>query len=183
MSEHCVPYQRKALYLVLTVPMIVLYLAIAAYLWTVNIAFVVIYGACFVLVAVLQGYICAYWQCPYVGRFAPCAGGFCLPSSQIARLFRNVKKSETTYNIVAMFAFLSLLGIIAFPLYFIYKLSILYMLAYLGIVVVYTLAFLLLICPVCGTRYVCPGGKAAMKLRESISIDASKEEGNNGQSA
>ena len=62
MSENCVPYQRRAMYLVLTVPMIVLYLAIAAYLWTVNIAFVVIYGACFVLVAVLQGYICAYWQ-------------------------------------------------------------------------------------------------------------------------
>jgi hypothetical protein len=175
MSENCVPYQRRALYLVLTVPMILLYIAIAVYLWTVHIAFFVLYGACFVLVAVLQGYICAYWQCPYIGKFAPCAGGFCLSSSQIARLFRNAKKSETTYNIVASFAFLSLLGIIALPLYFIYQLSVLLLLAYLGIVVVYSLSFLLLICPVCGTRYVCPGGKVAMRLRESITMKSSKE--------
>jgi hypothetical protein len=171
MSENCVPYERKALYLVLTIPMIALYIAIAAYLWTFHIAFFPIYGALFVLVAILQGYVCAYWQCPYVGKFAPCVGGFCLPSSQIARLFKNAKRSERTYIIVVMLAFASLLGIILFPVYFLYELNILFVLAYLGIVVVYALCFLLFICPVCGTRHVCPGGQTAMKLREAISRD------------
>ena len=112
MSGNYIPYKRKALYLLLTMPMIILYIAIAVYLWTVNIVVFIVYCAFFVLVAILQGYVCVCWQCPYVGKFAPCAGGFCLPSSQIARLFKNAKRSERTYNIVVTLAFLNFLGII-----------------------------------------------------------------------
>ena len=168
MSESCVPYKRKALYLLLTIPMIILYVAMAAYLWTVNIVAFVIYVAFFVLVAILQGYVCVYWQCPYVGKFAPCVGGFCLPSSQVARLFKNVKRSERIYNVVVTLAFLNFVGIIVFPVYFIYKLNAIYMVVYLGIVIVYALCFLRFICPVCGTRHVCPGGQTAVKLWKSI---------------
>ena len=168
MSESCVPYKRKALYLLLTIPMIILYVVIAAYLWTVNIVAFVIYVAFFVLVAILQGYVCVHWQCPYVGKFAPCVGGFCLPSSQVARLFKNVKRSERTYNVVVTLAFLNFVGIIIFPVYFIYKLSVISMVVYLGIVIVYALCFLRFICPVCGTRHVCPGGQTAVKLWKSI---------------
>ena len=56
MSENCVPYKRKTLCLLLTIPMIVLYVAIAVFLWTVHPVFFVIYGALFVLVAMLQSY-------------------------------------------------------------------------------------------------------------------------------
>jgi hypothetical protein len=168
MSESCVPYKRKALYLLLTIPMIILYVAMAAYLWTVNIVAFVIYVAFFVLVVILQGYVCVYWQCPYVGKFAPCVGGFCLPSSQVARLFKNVKRSERIYNIVVTLAFLNFVGIIILPVYFIYKLSVISMVVYLGIVIVYALFFLRFICPVCGTRHVCPGGQTAVKLWKSI---------------
>lgn len=168
MGENCVPYRRKGLYLALTLPMIALYIAIAVYLWTVGVVFAVLYVAVFVLVATAQAYVCVYWQCPYVGRFAPCVGGFCLPSSQIARLYRNVKRSEGTYNLALTLAFVSFVAIILFPVYFLYQLGLLYLLGYLGIVVVYALCFLLFICPVCGTRHVCPGGQTAVKLRKSI---------------
>jgi hypothetical protein len=168
MGENCVPYRRKGLYLALTLPMIALYVAVAAYLWTVGIVFSVLYIALFVLVATAQAYVCVYWQCPYVGKFAPCVGGFCLPSSQIARLYRNVKRSEGTYNFALTLAFVSFVAIILFPVYFLYQLGLLYLLAYLGVVVVYGLCFLLFICPVCGTRHVCPGGQTAVRLRESI---------------
>jgi hypothetical protein len=168
MGENCVPYRRKGLYLALTLPMIALYVAIAIYLWTVGIVFSVLYIALFVLVATAQAYVCVYWQCPYVGKFAPCVGGFCLPSSQIARLYRNVKRSEGTYNFALTLAFVSFVAIILFPVYFLYQLGLLYLLAYLGVVVVYGLCFLLFICPVCGTRHVCPGGQTAVRLRESI---------------
>ena len=114
MTEPCGPYQRKTLYLALTIPMIVMYVAIADYLWTASPVFCLIYCALFVLVSVLQAYVCVHWQCPYVGKFAPCVGGFCLPASQIARLFRNVRRSESTYNFVVTAAFVCFFGIITF---------------------------------------------------------------------
>ena len=168
MEKNCVPYRRRGLYLALTLPMIALYVTIAAYFWTVGMVFSVIYVALFVVVAMAQAYVCVYWQCPYVGKFAPCVGGFCLPSSQIAKLYRNVKRSERTYNLTLTLAFVSFVAIILFPVYSLYQLGLLYLLAYLGIVVLYALCFLLFICPVCGTRHVCPGGQTAVKLRALI---------------
>lgn len=168
MNENCVPYRRKSWYLLLTVPMIVMYAAIAGFLWQVSLAFFVIYCALFVAVAIFQSYVCYYWQCPYVGKFAPCVGGFCLPSSQIARLYNNVKRSERTYNIVVTLAFVSFFGIIILPIYFLYQLNMVYMLIYLGIVLVYAISFLWMICPVCGTRHICPGGQISTKLKDMI---------------
>jgi len=160
-----VPYQRKALYLALTVPMIALYAVIAVYLWTVSAAACIVYLAFFILVAVSQAYVCVCWDCPYVGRFGPCVGGFCLPSSQIARLFKNVRQTKTAYNIVVTIAFIAFFGIIFWPMYFIYRLGPVYLLLYIGLVMVYTPAFLLSICPVCASRHVCPAGQASTKLR------------------
>jgi len=109
-----------------------------------------------------------YWQCPYVGKFAPCVGGFCLLSSKIAKLFKYVKRSETRYNIFLTLAYISFFRIILFPMYFLYLQNIVYLLAYIGIVVVYGVVFMLYVCPVCGTRHVCPGVQAAIKLREKF---------------
>ena len=95
-------------------------------------------------------------------------GGFCLPSSQLARLFKRAKRTERAYNIVVTLAFAGFLGIIGLPVYFLYQHSIVYLLAYLGIVLIYAACFLWWICPVCGTRHVCPGGQTATKLREML---------------
>ena len=168
MDKNCVPYPRKSLYLLLTIPMIAIYVAIAAFLWKVNLTVFVIYLALFIVVAVSQSYVCVYWQCPYVGKFAPCVGGFCLPSSQLARLFKNAKRSESLYNIAVTLAFAAFLGIIVLPIYFLYQQGIVYLLGYLGIVLIYASSFLWWICPVCGTRHVCPGGQASAKLREKL---------------
>ena len=167
-ENECVPYKRKPLYLALTMPMIFLYIAIAVLLWHINVVFFAVYVSLFVLVALFMSYVCVYWRCPYVGKFAPCVGGFCLPSSQIARLLKKAKRSETQYNVFLTLAYASFFGIIFFPMYFLYTQGILYLLGYIGIVAIYGVAFTLLICPVCGTRHVCPGGQAAVKLREAI---------------
>jgi len=164
MNEHDVPYRRKTLYLLLTLPMLGMYGAIAVFLWTVHPIYLVIYAAFFVLVAIFQSYVCVHWQCPYVGRFAPCVGGFCLPSSQIARLFKGVKRPEKTYAVVLTLAYVNFFGIILFPIYFMYRQSFVYALIYVGIAAVYALCFLRFICPVCATRHVCPGGQTAMQL-------------------
>ena len=168
MSQDCVPYQRKMIYLLLTVPMVAIYVAIAAFLWQVNIIAFVAYCAFFPIVAIGQSYVCVYLRCPYVGKFAPCVGGFCLPSSQIARLLKNVKRSERTYNLAVSLASLALLGIVFLPVPFLYGQSVVYLLAYLGVVVAYAASFLWLICPACGIRHVCPGGQASTKLRDTV---------------
>jgi hypothetical protein len=127
-----------------------------------------IYVTLFVCVAFFMSFVCVYWECPYVGKFAPCVGGFCLPSSQLARLFKNVKRSEIRYNIFLNLAYASFFGIILFPMYFLWMQDIVYLLAYTGIVVVYGVLFTLYICPVCGTRHICPGGQMAVKLKEVL---------------
>jgi hypothetical protein len=168
MNENCVPYQRKSLYLLLTIPMIGIYIAIAVLLWKVNLAFFVVYCALFVIVAFSQSYVCVYLQCPYIGKFAPCVGGFCLPSSQIARWFKNARRTERIYNIVVTIAFAAFLGIIVLPMYFLYQQSPAFLLLYIAIALFYAAGFLGFICPVCGTRHVCPGGQTSTKLREII---------------
>jgi hypothetical protein len=148
--------------------MIALYIAIAVFLWRIGVVFFVAYVSLFVLVALSMSYVCVYWQCPYIGKFAPCVGGFCLLSSQIARFFKQAKRSESRYKTSLTLAYASFFGIILFPLYFLYVQGIAYLLGYIGIVFVYWLAFTLFICPVCGTRHVCPGGQTAIKIREAI---------------
>jgi len=144
-----------------------MYIAIAVFLYQAHFVFFVIYCVFSMVVAVSQSYGCVYWQCPYIGRFAPCAGGFCLPSSQIARWFKNARKSERAYNIVVVLAFIAFGGIIVLPVYFLYQQSVPSLLIYLGVVLVYAASFLWLICPLCATRYVCPGGQTSTKLRKS----------------
>jgi hypothetical protein len=145
--------------------MIGMYIALGALLFSVSLPFFILYCALFVTVAIAQSYVCAYFQCPYVGKFAPCVGGFCLPSSQIARGFKDVKKSKRTYDIVVNVAFAAFLGIILLPIYFLYQQNPLLLLAYVLIVMSYAVGFLGFICPVCATRHVCPGGQTSTKLR------------------
>ena len=167
-EKKCVPYRRKALYLIITIPMIILYVFTAICLWKVNITVFAIYVLLFVFVAFFMSYVCVYWECPYVGKFAPCVGGFCLPSSQIARLFKNTKRSETRYNIFLNLAYVCFFGILLFPTYFLYMQNIFYLFVYTGIVIVYLVLFNLFICPVCATRHICPGGQMAVKIRKKL---------------
>lgn len=168
MDEQCVPYRRKTLYLLLTIPMFGVYIAIGASMFRVSLPFFILYCVFFVTVAFAQSYVCAYLQCPYVGKFAPCVGGFCLPSSQLARIFKDVRKTKTAYNIVVNIAFVAFFGIILLPVYFIYQQSASLLLAYILIVLVYAVGFFGFICPACGTRHVCPGGRTSTKLLSII---------------
>lgn len=173
--NECIPYKRKSLYLILTTPMIVMYVAITSFLWQISILACSIYVSLFVFVAFFMSYVCVYWECPYVGRFAPCVGGFCLPSSQIARLFKNARRSETRYHIFLNLAYVSFFGIILFPAPFLYVQDGVYLLGYIGIVIVYWVLFTLYICPVCGTRHICPGGQMSAKIKEKFEKNDEKD--------
>ena len=170
-EKACIPYTRKTLYLVLTFPMIVLYIFIAAFLWRIHIVASLVYLTLFIGVALCMSVVCVYWECPYVGRFAPCVGGFCLPSSRLALLWKNQKISEKRYKLFYNLAFFFFFGIILFPLYFLFNTNWLFALGYFLVVVVYWLVYSFLICPVCATRFKCPGGQMAMSMRKAIGLE------------
>ena len=165
MHDDCVPYPRKALYLGITVPLVVVYVTIAFFLGSIHLALVLIYAMCFILVAVFQAYCCVHQDCPYIGRFCPGAGGFCTPASRIAKLWRNVERTETRFNVFGSIAFVNLLVIVFLPVYFLFQWNPFTLLPYFAIVGAYTCGMLLLICPVCAIRDTCPGGKASGRLR------------------
>jgi hypothetical protein len=167
MYKDCVPYKRKALYLILTIPIIILYLVIMIHLWQVNKLIFAIYCSFFILGILFQSYCCAYQDCPYIGKFCPGLGGFLMPASLVALLLKKVKKVKIMFDLCASIAFICLLGIILLPVYFIYKLGLFLLILYSVIVVVYIVSFLLLICPACAIRDTCPAGKTSSNISGS----------------
>ena len=167
-TEKNIDYPRKTLYLSITIPMLMMYIAVAVFLWGMTKIGFVIYISLFLIVAIFQSYVCVYFECPYIGKFAPCVGGFCLPSSRIACLLKEVKPSERLFNIAVNIAFLAFASIIFFPIYFLYQQNLSFVVVYLMIVLVYAFIFLGWVCPVCATRRLCPGGQLAERIRKAI---------------
>ncbi|MBA7678896.1 hypothetical protein ES703_87175 [subsurface metagenome] len=156
----CVPYSRKRAYFILTVPFLILLILVAVYLWSVNFALALIFISLFVTANLLQAYCCAYQECPYAGGFCPAVAGI-MPSSMLAKIIlrKKVKRSKRLFDLFAAIAFLSLLGLIGFPLFWIIDISIPLAIGYFALNIVYYTTFFLAICPVCAIRNTCPGGK------------------------
>ena len=164
-----VPYKRKWLYLAITAPLVVMYVVLAWYLWTIRPLFTIIYLAFFLLVMPFQSYNCIYWKCPHVGTLCPGAGGFCIPSSYIARfLIKHVKRSEKFYDILCSIAYVDFFGIILFPMYFLFTLGIGYLVGYILLIAAYAVGMFLLICPTCGACEACPGGQTAIWIHDIV---------------
>lgn len=170
-DENCVPYRRKSLYLVMTLPFLGVYGVIAFTLGQLSLVYMIIYLVLLALTSLFQSFICVYWDCPYVGRFAPCVAGFCLPASQMARLWKKASLPERVYPLILNMTFMLFLGAILFPVYFLFRIGPVWMLAYLAAAGLYAVGFIRWICPHCATRKICPGGQLAVRLREKRSAE------------
>ena len=168
MEQNCKSYPRKALYTIITLPMIAIYILIVIYLWQSYRIWFFVYLSLFVIVSIGQSYACAYFKCPYVCKFAPCVGGFCLPASRVALLHKGKTITEQQYNIFVTIAFAAFTAIIFLPVYFLSQHSRWTMLGYLIIVLIYAAIFLSSVCTVCGIKHVCPGGKTSTMLRDKF---------------
>ncbi len=173
MYKHSIPYKRKGLFLLITLPMVVMYILIGYYLQTINLKILIIYCAFFALTILFQSFNCIFWECPHVGKFCPGAGGFCVLSSPLAKLLikLKVKQSQKTHNILCSIAYINFFSIVFFPVYYIYKLNYFYVAIYFGIVLLYFTGMMLLICPFCGARDACPGGQTSTKIMETFGKD------------
>jgi hypothetical protein len=165
--KDCIPYRRKVLYLLLTVPIVILYISIMAHLWQVNKLIFTICCSLFVLGILFQSYCCAYQSCPYIGKFCPGLGGFIIPASIVALLLKKVKKVKTLFDLFATLAFICLLAIILLPVYFVFKLGVNLLIFYSIIVIAYSILFLVLICPACAIRDTCPAGKVSSNISKT----------------
>lgn len=163
----CVPYQRRGLYLALTIPFVLLLIAVTVYLATVNVILSVLFIALYLGMCGFQAYCCAYQECPYIEGFCPAVAGI-VPSSWLARWFygqREVIKSKRTFEVQAILAISCWLGLILLPLWWIYQRSLPWVVGYLSFHAIYYILFGLTICPACAIRKTCPGGKLQALVR------------------
>jgi hypothetical protein len=157
----CVPYRRKGLYLILTIPFLALLIMVFGYLWAFNPILSIVFFLFYITMCYFQAYCCAYQECPYIGGFCPAIVGI-MPASFMAKLIygnKNIGKSKKAFEAHAIVASIAWLGLIVLPLFWIAKLGIWFAVGYVVSHAVYYLIFGLTVCPVCAIRNTCPGGK------------------------
>ena len=84
-DKNCIPYSRKKLYLIITIPLILLMIIIFGFLFIINPLYGIIYLSFWFGVNVFQSYCCEYQDCPYTDDFCPAVAGI-IPASRIANL-------------------------------------------------------------------------------------------------
>jgi hypothetical protein len=157
----CVPFRRRGLYLLLTIPFLLLLLEVLVFLAIVHPLLAGLYVILYLLTCWFQAYCCAYQECPYVGGFCPGIAGI-IPASLFARLLvrRGLrpmsKRSFETYAILALACWLALA---LFPPFWIARLSPWLAAGYVLVHLLYAVAFMMTICPACAIRDTCPGGR------------------------
>ena len=157
----CVPYRRKGLYLALTLPMLLLLLAVFVYLATYSLLLALAFLACYLVMSFFQAYCCAYQRCSYIGGFCPAILGI-MPASLIAKVLygnREIVRTKARFETHAAVAIVGWMGLVFLPVYWIARLGAGFALAYVACHAVYALVFSLTVCPVCAIRETCPGGK------------------------
>jgi hypothetical protein len=157
----CIPYRRKALYVALTVPLVLLLLSVLVYLGGYSIVLSIAFLFLYLATCYFQAYCCVYQNCPYVGRFCPAIMGIIL-SSYLAKLVydkRRMVKSRVLFAVHAVLASLCGICLVVLPLRWIVKLGTVVAVVYALCILAYLLIFGLTICPVCAIRNTCPGGK------------------------
>lgn len=165
-DRNCVPYSRKKVYLVITLPLILVILIVFGFLFFINPIYSIIFISFWLGANIFQSYCCEYQDCPYTDGFCPAVAGI-IPASRIANLpiIKNMKKSKTRFDLFATFGSLCLMGLIIFPLFFLIELGIFYPLGYIIFILIYAILFLWNVCPICAIRGTCPGGRASTSLR------------------
>lgn len=164
----CYPYRRKAWYLILTLPFLLLMTAIAIYLWAASpfltLGMLILFG----LTCLGQAYCCAHQDCPYIGGFCPAVIGI-MPAAWIAKVLykdRPVEKSQARFNRNVTFAMTGWIGLVVLPLYWLAEPGIGFAAGYVAAHVVYAAIFGLTVCPACAIRNTCPGGKFHQVFRK-----------------
>ena len=163
----CVPYRRKGLYFAITIPLMLVHVAVFITLWRFSFVWSLVFLAFYLVMCYFQAYCCAYQDCPYVGGFCPAVAGI-IPASLLAKFIYGkgkIVKSKRTFEINVALALVGLFGMALFPFPWLAKLNVWFAAGYVALHVVYYVTFGLTVCPVCAIRNTCPGGKFHTMVR------------------
>jgi len=163
-------YERVWLYIIITVPLLAL-MGFATYvLWLNKFWLGIIYIGFYVLTNIFQSYYCINIDCPYIGGFCPAVAGI-MPAAWIARILQKLglKTNKKIAEVAATLGATMLLGLIVFPLYWLFQYNLIAFFGFLIGILIYGFTFLLQICPVCASKESCPGGITSTKLRQKLS--------------
>jgi hypothetical protein len=100
-----------------------------------------------------------------------CPGAFAyFPVGKVAQLFDklNVKRSNALIGAFFGICVIFLLGIMTLPLYWLNYLGISVSIGYVVLVLIYSIVFLLTICPKCAMRFNCPAAKLSNIVHKKI---------------
>ena len=165
----CDPYRRRGLYLIVTIPFVVLLVLVFAYLWTFGVVLSIVFASFYFAMCYFQAYCCAYQDCPYIGGFCPAIAGI-VPASALAKLIygkSEMTKSRSAFRAHVALALAGWLGMIVFPLFWLTKLGVWSAIGYVAGHAVYYVVFGLTVCRACAIRGTCPGGRLQKMLRRS----------------
>ena len=164
----CVPYPKKGIYWLVTLPYLIVLIGVTAYLWSYNMSVAITYFSLYLISTLLHGYVCSFSECPYKGTFCPGAFGW-FPVGKIAgKLKKPEKRNDKVTGILFLFIMLCTLGILAIPVYWINKLGITSSIGYVFLVLLHFFSFVIFVCPKCAGRGNCPTAKLSDSLNKRL---------------
>ena len=162
----CVPFRRKARYLILTISFLAILFLVCVYLWDFNFWPSMLFIMLFFATCYFQAHCCAQQECPYIGHFCPAIVGI-MPASFLAKFIygeKQIAKSKRIYWVNLTLATMTWLGLAIVPLFWIAKLHVALAWGYIALHLIYYLVFGFTIWPVCAIRNTCPGGTLQKSL-------------------
>jgi len=140
----CVPYPRKGLYWLITLPYLIVLVTTMLYLWSIRSNIALVYFGLYILSTLLHGYVCSFSECPYKGTSCPGAFGW-FGVGLMAGLFSSMKirKSQNLINLFFLLVMISLLGIVLIPLFWLYKAKWIFSVAYFLFMLIHFFSFIL----------------------------------------
>lgn len=166
-DHNCIPYPRKGIYWLITLPYLLMLIGVTIYLWTYSIPVSIAYLFLYIMSTLIHGYICSFSECPYKGTLCPGAFGW-FPVGKIAGKIKPQKRNDKLIGVLFLVIMLCILGILIIPLFWLYKLGILLSIGYFLFILLHFFSFVLFVCPKCAGRGYCPTAKLSNRLNKML---------------
>lgn len=147
---------RLWLYILLMFPVATVLILIFVYLWRTSYIISLIFLGLWLIANVLEGYCCAIMGCPYIGKKCHPIGGFLLSNLFAKWLFHNkINRTSRLSKVIAGLATVSTIAVPLFPIFWLAKLGIFYLMSFIGFCFFYAVVHTFCICSGCGNGKVC----------------------------
>lgn len=158
----CEICKNSIVYWSLAIPLLIMFVLVTIALWRFSPVLSLIYVGMWILANFCEGYCCADLRCPLSGTWCHPVGGFIFSSFIYDKFFQKVKNRESRgLNLFMEYgSTLLIVVIILFPIYWLYKINIIFAVGYPVACLLYAFLHFSLICPDCPVEEKCVTGIA-----------------------